>query len=231
MNPLLTDFYQVSMTYAYWKNGRQDEPVAFEAFFRKCPFKGRFAIFAGLDELLKFLAAFKFEAAHLDYLKSIMPSAEPEFFDYLAKLDCSKVTLTAFDDGRLCFPNEPLVSLTGPMAVLQLVETPLLNFLNFPTLMATNGARMKFKAGEKVKCVEFGLRRAQGPNGALVASKYSYLGGFEGSSNVYSGFLYGIPISGTMAHSFVMSFSEATGPSNSTLNGVDILKASLGYRK
>lgn len=124
-----------------------------------------------------------------------------------------------------------MVRVEGPLPILQLIETPILNLINFASLVCTNGARMKMAAGEKVRCVEFGLRRAQGPNGGMTATKYSYIGGFEGTSNVEAGFQYGIPIVGTHAHSFVMSYeTEKDLGENRFLNGVDILAKALDYR-
>ena len=132
-------------------------------------------------------------------------------------------------DGRLVFPREPLVRLEGPLPVLQLLETPILNLINFSSLVCTNGARMKWVAN--ARCIEFGLRRAQGPNGALTASKYSYLGGFDGTSNVLAGQKFGVPIVGTHAHSFVMSYeTEKDLGDNRYLKGVDILAKALEYR-
>lgn len=119
------------------------------------------------------------------------------FFDYLKELDCKDVQISGLLDGNLAFPGEPLLRLEGPFALLQMLETPILNLLNFSSLVCTNASRFRLLARPEVKCVEFGLRRAQGPNGALTASKYSVLGGFEATSNVYAGMLYNIPISGT----------------------------------
>lgn len=133
-------------------------------------------------------------------------------------------------DGELVFPQEPLLRLTGPLALLQLIETPLLNLTNFPTLVRTNASRMKLVA-KGASCVEFGLRRAQGPNGAMSASKYSYLGGFDGTSNVYSGFLSGTPCSGTQAHSFIMSYEKEDDIKHQrVLKGVDLLNKCMAYR-
>lgn len=184
------------MTYAEWKGKRHDEPAIFEMFFRKNPFNGKYAVFAGHDEVYTFIENYKFTEDHISYLKEMIPQAEEEFFEYLRNLDCSKVTIEGAGDGDLVFPEEPLLRIHGPLALLQLIETPLLNLTNFSTLVRTNASRLKLLA-KNSSCVEFGLRRAQGPNGAMTASKYSFLGGFDGSSNVYNGFLTGTPCSGT----------------------------------
>lgn len=223
MNPLFTDFYQVTMMYAYWKNGRHNEHAVFEAFFRKCPFKGKFAIFAGLEEVLQFIKELKFTDVHIKYLKKQIPQAEEEFFDYLKGIDGNSITVNGIKDGTIVFGKQPLLSIHGPIAVVQLIETPVLNLINFATLVCTNAARMKLRAGKNVQCIEFGLRRAQGPNGALSATKYSFMGGFEATSNVYAGLLYDIPIKGTIAHSFIMSFeNEAEIQSHHHLDGKDV---------
>lgn len=206
MNPLLTDLYQITMAYGEWKAGRHNEATVFEAYFRKAPFKGCYTIFAGTDEVMQFLQEFHFKEVHIQFLKSQLPHMEPEFEDYLRGLNCQSVRVQGIRDGTIVFATEPLLRLEGPFALLQLLETPILNLINFSSLVSTNASRMKLTAGEKVSCVEFGLRRAQGPNGALTASKYSYMGGFQATSNAYAGFLYNIPLTGTCAHSFIMSF-------------------------
>lgn len=232
MNPLFTDMYQITMTYSYWKNKRHDEHAVFEAFFRKWPFKGNYAVFAGVDEVIEFLQAFKFSDQHISYLKTQFVRAEPEFFDWLQTLDANCLTITGIPDATIVYDKEPLLSIHGPLAVVQLIETPVLNFINFATLVCTNAARMKIRAGNNVKCIEFGLRRAQGPNGALTATKYSYMGGFQGTSNVYSGMVHGIPVSGTIAHSFIMSFdSEANLDNLHHLDGVDVKKRAFEIRE
>jgi nicotinate phosphoribosyltransferase len=159
-----------------------------------------------------------------------MGNVEEDFLNWLGSLDTSQVKVYGIQQGRLVFAKEPLLRVEGPIGILQLLETPLLNMINFASLVTTNASRMKFIAGEDKKCIEFGLRRAQGPNGALTASKYSFLGGFDGTSNVYAGYLYGIPISGTHAHSFVMSFSKESDLTNRILDGVDLLQKTLAYR-
>lgn len=231
MNPLLTDHYQITMSYAYWNNNRHDDQAVFEAYFRKNPFKGKFTIFAGLDEVIQFIKDFKFTDRHIAYLKTVMPHAKSEYFKWLKTVNTTGVKVYGFTDGRLVFPREPLLRLEGPLVILQLLETPLLNLINFSSLVCTNAARMKFLAGEQRTCIEFGLRRAQGPNGAITASKYSYLGGFDGTSNVYAGYLYGIPIVGTHAHSYVMSFESAKDiQNNKFLDGTDVLEKALHFR-
>ena len=232
MNPLFTDLYQITMTYWYWKNGRHSENAVFEAFFRKCPFKGKFAIFAGLDEVIEFLKAFKFTDKHIEYLKIQLPHAEGEFFEWLQSLDTSGLVVNGIPDGTIVFGKQPLLSIQGSLAIVQLIETPILNLINFATLVCTNAARMNIRAGEKVKCIEFGLRRAQGPNGAMTATKYSYMGGFVGTSNVYAGMLYDIPVSGTIAHSFIMSFeSESDIHDHHFVDGKDIKKRAFEIRE
>ena len=161
----------------------------------------------------------------------MIPQAEEEFFLWLRDLDCSQVTISGAAEGEIVFPNEPLLRLEGPFSLLQLIESPILNLTNFSSLLTTNATRM-FMRAKGSKCVEFGMRRAQGPNGAMIASKYSYLGGFVGTSNVYGGYLNGIPALGTVAHSFIMSFEKEEDIANSrTVDGTDLLEQSLKYRK
>eukprot|EP01032_Pedospumella_encystans_P016577 gene16577-18907_t len=207
VTPLLTDMYQISMSYAYWKSGRHNDPSVFDLFFRTPPFGGEFCIFAGLDEVLKFLSSYKFSECDLEYLQTTMPHCEAAFFDWLRALDCSDVKLYAMESGSVVFPREPLLRVEGPLAIVQLLETTLLNLINFPSLITTNAARMRSAAGAGKTLLEFGLRRAQGPDGGLTASKYSYVGGFNGTSNVLAGKLFDITVKGTHAHSFVMSYT------------------------
>ncbi|OHT06267.1 nicotinate phosphoribosyltransferase family protein [Tritrichomonas foetus] len=204
---MLTDYYELTIAYAYFKEGRQDEPSCFDLFYREQPFGGSFAIFAGLNEAISFLSNYKFSEDQLEFIQKSINGECPEFIEYLRQMDMSKLRIYAPLEGSVVFPRAPLLRIEGPLAYCQLIETPLLNAINFPTLMATNALRFKIHVGDR-KLMEFGLRRAQGSDGGMSSSKYSYLGLFDCTSNVLAGHLYGIPITGTVAHSFVSSFYD-----------------------
>ncbi|CAG5133037.1 unnamed protein product [Candidula unifasciata] len=204
---LLTDLYQITMAYAYWKSEKMNDASVFDLYFRKNPFSGEFTIFAGLEECLKLMQSFHFSDSDVEYLKTAMPqTTDPAFFIYLKNISARDVTLTAVPEGEVVFPKIPLLTVSGPLAVVQLLETPLLNLVNYASLVATNAARFRIAAGPNTVLLEFGLRRAQGPDGGLSASRYCYLGGFDGTSNVLAGKMFGIPVRGTHAHAFITSF-------------------------
>ncbi|XP_035740577.1 nicotinate phosphoribosyltransferase-like isoform X4 [Vespa mandarinia] len=209
VQPLLTDLYQITMAYAYWKSGKTNDYAVFDLFFRKNPFQGEFTIFAGLEECIKFLERFQYSNSDIKYLKSTMPATvDPEFFDYLKNVNVNDVTIYAMQEGSVTFPRIPLLRVEGPLIIVQLLETTLLTLVNYASLMATNAARYRMVAGKNITLLEFGLRRAQGPDGGLSASKYSYVGGFDGTSNVLAGKLFNIPVSGTHAHAYITSFTS-----------------------
>ena len=180
VQPLLTDLYQITMAYAYWKSSKDNNIATFDLFFRRSPFKGEFTIFAGLSDCIKFLETFKISQSDIDYLKTVIPDCEPQFFDYLLKIKPDQIKIEALNEGSICFPKVPLMKVTGPLIMVQLLETVFLTLINYASLVATNAARFRIAAAKKIKLFEFGLRRAQGPDGGLSASKYAYMGGFDG---------------------------------------------------
>ncbi len=210
---LATDLYQLTMSYGYWKAGAADKEAVFNLFFRQNPFKGGYSIACGLTYLIDYLRDFRFEASDIEYLATLQgndgkPLFESGFLDYLAdlKLTCD---IEAVPEGTVVFPHEPMVRVRGPIIQCQILETPLLNIINFQTLIATKSSRIcQATRGEPV--LEFGLRRAQGIDGALAASWAAHVGGCAATSNVLAGKMFGIPVRGTHAHSWIMSFdSEA----------------------
>eukprot|EP00980_Cylindrotheca_fusiformis_P003654 scaffold818_cov136-Cylindrotheca_fusiformis.AAC.20 len=213
MNPLvsalLTDLYQITMTYAHWKIGKHQDRGVYELFFRTNPFQGSFTIFCGLEECLQHFHSFSFSQKDIDYLKSspALSHCEDGFFDYLKNLDTSDLKVQALKEGTVVFPRIPMLIIEGPLGLGQLLETTLLNLVNYPSLLATNAVRMVL-AAKPAPCIEFGLRRAQGPDGACTASKYSYVAGFAATSNVQAGKSFGVPIAGTHAHAYVQAFSS-----------------------
>ncbi len=200
---LLTDFYQLTMANGYLLKGIANKTAVFDLFFRKAPFKGVYAICYGLNKALKDISAMKFSKEDIDYLQK-MNLFSDQFFEYLAKWKC-ELTIRSVEDGRVIFPLEPVMEVEGPLIQCQLIETYLLNCFNFPTLCATKANRMWLVSG-KQPILEFGLRRAQGPNGGLIASESAVVGGCSSTSNVLAGKYYGIAVSGTQAHSWIMSF-------------------------
>lgn len=208
---LLTDLYQLTMSYGYWKKGLDQKEAVFHLFFRKRPFNGGFTIAAGLEYAIDFLENFHFDNSDLTYLESLKgidekPLFDPAFFDYLANLKFS-CDVDAVPEGSVVFPYEPLLRIQGPLVQCQILESPLLNLLNFPSLIATKAARMCIAAQDE-PVLEFGLRRAQGVDGALTASRSAYIGGCDSTSNVLAGKIYGIPVKGTHSHSWVMVFDD-----------------------
>lgn len=260
---MLTDLYQLTMAYAYWKSNRHEDDAVFDLFFRKNPFGGEFTIFAGLEEVLRFVSSFRFTEEDIGFLRDglmerkealqvsfeeglkagyirrtadgfeqlkpsyngedkwtkieypehdryaepLLKGADRDFFKWLATLDCSRIRLYSLREGSITFPSIPLIRVEGPIGTAQLLESILLNLVNYPSLVATKAARLRLAAGKNKGLLEFGMRRAQGPDGAFSASRYTYIGGFDGSSNVLTGMLLGIPTRGTHAHSFVSSYS------------------------
>ncbi|MBM3289548.1 MAG: nicotinate phosphoribosyltransferase, partial [Candidatus Hydrogenedentes bacterium] len=200
---LLTDFYELTMMAGYLKEDRADCRVCFEYFFRHLPPHGGFGVAAGLGPFLDYLEHLRFEDDDIAYLRSLR-MFDAAFLDYLRAFRPA-CTVRAVPEGTLVFPHEPIVQIEGAIFEAQLLETALLNMLNFQTLIATKAARVCLAAdGDPV--MEFGLRRAHGPDGGLSGSRAAYIGGCSSTSNVLAGKVYNIPVAGTQAHSWVMSF-------------------------
>jgi nicotinate phosphoribosyltransferase len=208
---LLTDLYQLTMAYAYWKSGMEPLEAAFHVSFRRSPFRGGFTVACGLEYAIDLIESLRFEEEDLAYLAEVRGSDgeklfDPAFLDHLGSLRLA-CDIDAVPEGTLVFPLEPMVRVTGPILHAQLIETPLLNLVNFQSLIATKAARVVLAArGDPV--LEFGLRRAQGLDGGLAASRAAWVGGCAATSNVMAGRLFGIPVSGTHGHSWVMAFDD-----------------------
>ena len=202
--PLLTDFYELTMAQGYFLK-RKNPKVVFEMFFRRQPFGGGFSVFAGLEDLINRLTDLRFTESDLEYLER-QKTFRREFLDFLKDYRFSG-DLYAMNEGSLVFPGEPVIRVHSDLIEAQLIESLLLNAVNFQTLIATKAARI-YNTTRGGKVLEFGLRRAQGVDGALSAARASYIGGASATSNTMAGKEYGIPVSGTMAHSWVMSFDS-----------------------
>ena len=178
---LLTDYYQLTMMGGYWKTGRQDLTACFNYVFRDLPPHNGFAVFAGVEQLLDLVEKLRFTEHDLAYLRSL-GTFDEAFLDYLRAFK-PRCSIQCVPEGTVVFPHEPLLQLEGPLIVAQLLETAILNSLNFQTLVATKAARIRLACGSDM-LVEFGLRRAQGPDGGLSGSRAAYIGGADGTSNV-----------------------------------------------
>lgn len=208
---LLTDLYQLTMAYGYWKQEKAEQSAVFHLFYRTNPFQGGYVVAAGLETVVQFLQTYRFSDADLTYVAKIpgsdgKPIFDGAFIDYLRALKLT-VDIDAIPEGTVVFPNEPLLRVRGPILQCQLLETALLNIVNFQSLIATKASRIVRAAGED-DVLEFGLRRAQGTDGAMSASRAAYVGGCSATSNVLAGMKFGIPVRGTHAHSWVMSFES-----------------------
>ena len=202
---LHTDLYEINMMYTYFKKGISERNAVFEAYYRQEPFGNGYSVYAGLEHVIMYLKNLKFKESDLKYLKEEV-GYDDDFIDYLRHLEM-KLTVRSMPEGEIVFANEPLLQVEGPLAQCQLVETAILNIINYQTLLATKAARVKLAVqGDGV--MEFGTRRAQETDAALWGTRAAYIGGFDSTSNVRAGKLFGIPISGTHAHSLVEAFGN-----------------------
>ncbi len=208
---LMTDLYQLTMAYGFWKNNLHNQNAVFHLFFRHNPFKGGYTIASGIEEAVKFITSFKFTNSDIEYLATLKgndskPIFEKEFLNYLynLKLECD---VDAVAEGTIVFPHEPILRVKGPIVQCQLIESALLAIINFHSLISTKSARI-CRAAKGDPVMEFGLRRAQGFDGALSATRAAFIGGAMGTSNVFAAKELGIPALGTHSHCWIQAFDN-----------------------
>lgn len=202
---MMTDLYELTMMYGYFQNGMTDRTAVFDLFFRKTSENSSYAVMAGLEQLIDYVQNLHFDANDIAYLRSLGLFSEP-FLDYLTRFRFTG-DLYAIEEGTVVFPYEPLVRVTAPIMEAQLLETAMLNIINHQTLIASKAAKVCM-AAEGDLVMEFGLRRAQGPDAGIYGARAAIIGGCGATSNVLTGQMYGVPVAGTHAHSWVMSFPD-----------------------
>lgn len=201
---LHTDLYQINMAEAYWEDNIHNKNAVFELYFRKLPFGNGYAIFAGLERIIDYLQSFHFSDSDLEYLKEI--GFQEDYLDYLRTVRFTG-NVRAMKEGEVVFGNEAILRIEAPLVEAQLIETALLNIVNYQTLIATKASRIKQVVGDQ-PASEFGTRRAHEFDAALWGTRAAYIGGFSSTSNVRAGKKFGIPVSGTHAHSFVQAYQD-----------------------
>ncbi|WP_332650255.1 nicotinate phosphoribosyltransferase [Lysinibacillus sp. 54212] len=202
---LHTDLYQINMAESYWADGIHNRKAVFELYFRKLPFGNGYAIFAGLERMLDYLQDFRFKESDLAYLREELGYSE-DFLNYLKDIRFTG-TMYSMVEGELVFANEPIVRIEAPLVEAQLIETALLNIVNYQTLVATKASRIKQVVKNEV-AMEFGTRRAQEMDAAIWGARAAVIGGFESTSNVRAGKKFGIPVAGTHAHALVQAYKN-----------------------
>ena len=200
---LHTDAYELSMMQTYWKQGMGNRRAVFEAFFRKMPFNNGYAVYVGLDHIISYIKNLHFTASDIDYLKST-DQFDNDFLEYLRDFRFTG-SLRSFEEGDFVFNHEPILQVDAPMIEAQLVETAILNILNYQIMIATKASRIRSVVGDQ-SVMEFGTRRAQELDASIWGTRAAYIGGFNATSNVRAGKLFGIPISGTHAHALVQAY-------------------------
>ena len=202
---LHTDLYQINMVETYWEDGIHNRKAVFEVFFRKLPFSNGYAVFAGLEKIIQYLKNFRFTESDIEYLREELGYQE-DFLEYLKTIRFTG-TIRSMREGELVFGNEPILRVEAPLAEAQLIETAILNIINYQTLIATKASRIKQIIGDQV-AMEFGTRRAQEMDAAIWGARAAYIGGFDATSNVRAGKLFGIPVVGTHAHAMVQAYQD-----------------------
>ncbi|QQC95757.1 nicotinate phosphoribosyltransferase [Mammaliicoccus sciuri] len=201
---LHTDLYQINMGETYWNDGIHERTAIFDLYFRSMPFNSGYAIFSGLERIVQFIEHFKFTESDIEYLREV--GYQDDYLDYLKSLRFTG-NIRSMKEGELCFNNEPLIRVEAPLIQAQLIETALLNIVNFQTLIATKASRIKQVVRDEI-VMEFGTRRAQEMDAAIWGARAAMIGGFDSTSNVRAGKLFGIPISGTHSHSMVQTYDD-----------------------
>lgn len=201
---LHTDLYQINMAESYWNDGIHEQKAVFDVYFRNMPFRNGYAIFAGLEKVIDYIKQFKFTESDLAYLRDL--GYKEDFLSYLATVRFTG-SVRSMTEGEVCFANSPLLTVEAPLLEAQLLETAILNIVNYQTLIATKASRIKQVIGDEV-AMEFGTRRAQEMDAAIWGTRAAYIGGFDATSNVRAGKVFGIPVAGTHAHSFVQVYDD-----------------------
>ena len=202
---LHTDLYQINMMETYWEDGIHNRKAVFEVYFRKMPFGNGFAVFAGLEKVIDYLSNLKFSDSDIAYLRDEL-GYQKDFIDYLKTIRFTG-NIRSMPEGEIIFGNEPLIRIESTLAEAQLIETAILNIVNYQTLIATKAARIKYIIGKET-AMEFGSRRAQEMDAAIWGTRAAYIGGFSATSNVRAGKKFGIPVSGTHAHSLIQAYID-----------------------
>ena len=202
---LHTDLYQINMMETYWEDGMHNRKAVFEVYFRKLPFGNGFAVFAGLEKVIEYLKNLQFTESDIAYLRDELGYPD-DFLSYLKDLRFTG-SVRSMAEGEIVFGNEPLLRIEATLAEAQLIETAILNIVNYQTLIATKAARIKYIIGNET-AMEFGTRRAQEMDAAIWGTRAAYIGGFSATSNVRAGKMFGIPVAGTHAHSLIQAYID-----------------------
>lgn len=209
---MLTD--QIKSVYILWKNNQHNNIAVFDVFFRENPFNGNFAISAGVEDVLSFVENFKLRKDDIGIIRK-NENYEDGFLKWLQKIDCSNIEITAIDDGTVVFPKIPLIQIKGPLAICKLLGVALKTFVKYPIFIATNATRFRLAAGDDKKIFEFGIRRANNYDNAVVASAFAYIGGIDASSNYLCG--ENVPIVNLCDHEFILLYKNLDGLKDKTL--------------
>jgi nicotinate phosphoribosyltransferase len=226
INSFLNDSKAIMNSYVYFKKNK-DLEGSIELSVSQIPFNGNFAFLSGVDEMVNLIKDFKFTSSDIEFLKENFSYLDEEFFTFLSTLQMDDIVVYGLDNGSEFYKDEPIMVISGPVTKLKLLTFPITNILSFSTLICTNAVRMRLLAGKDKTMFEFGLRRAQGPLAGIFASKYSYIGSFDACSNCWAGYLSKMPVKGTLAHAYIMSYQHL--PKDFQAEGKYIIKGKDFY--